>query len=249
MFFHPLPTLTTKLTTLPNPHYSIEFIIMIIAIDGPAGSGKSTVAKLVAKELGFIYIDTGAMYRALTLKAMRMGIDLKNESVLIEMAQGVNIRFEEAFDNKSEVFLDGTNVSDKIRLPEVTNNISYIADVPGVRRQMVKLQRSIGHSAQKGAVLEGRDIGTVVFPDASKKFYLDASIKERARRRYNELIENGINADLIRIEEDIKIRDTKDKTRKVGTLKKADDAVLIDATELTIGQVVNKILSYINDKD
>jgi cytidylate kinase len=144
-----------------------------------------------------------------------------------------------------KVFLDGKDVSDRIRTPEVTNNISHIADVPGVRAEMVKLQRSIGHGAPKGAVLEGRDIGTVVFPDAEKKFYLDASIQERARRRHKELAESGIKADSRQIEQDISTRDLKDKTRKVGTLKKAADAVLIDTTKLTIDEVVQKVLSEI----
>jgi len=218
---------------------------MIIAIDGPAGSGKSTVARLIAKKLGFVYIDTGAMYRALTLKAMQDSVDLKDEAALVRLAQHTSLKLEQGPDDKIKVLLDGKDVSSQIRALDVTNNISYVADVPGVRRQMVKLQRLIGHSAKKGAVLEGRDIGTVVFPDAYKKFYLDASTEERAMRRYKELIENGIKTDLKSIEEDIKIRDAKDKTRKVGTLKKAADAILIDTTSLTIDEVVNEILSKV----
>jgi len=218
---------------------------MIIAIDGPAASGKSTIAKLLAGRLGFLYVDTGAMYRALTLKAMRDKVDLNDEAALVALVRRTSIRLEVGADKKTNVFLDAKDVSAEIRTPEVTNNISYIADVPGVRSEMVKLQRSIAYSARNGAVLEGRDIGTVVFPDAFRKFYLDASIQERARRRYKELVENGIKADLAQIEKDIETRDKRDATRKVGTLKKASDAILIDTTDLTIPQVLDKVLSYI----
>jgi len=204
---------------------------MIIAIDGPAGSGKSTVAKLVARRLGFLYIDTGAMYRSLTLKAMQDKLNLNDEKVLIDMAKNTKIELNPK--------------AAAIRMPEVTNNISYIANVPGVRSEMVKWQRAFGYKSKKGAVLEGRDIGTVVFPDAERKFYLDASVTERARRRFKELKEKGMKINLGQIEEDIRIRDKKDKTRPVGALKKAKDAVLIDTTELTIEQAVEKVLSYI----
>ncbi len=218
---------------------------MIIAIDGPAGSGKSTIAKLVAVKLDFLYIDTGAMYRALTLKAMQTGLDLKDEAVLVNLAKTTSIKLQTQPDGKTRVLLDNLDVTKQIRTPEVTNNISYIADVPGVREQMVKLQRAVGHSAKKGAVLEGRDIGTVVFPDAEKKFYLDASVEERAHRRHKELLESGIERELNQIKEDIIVRDDKDKKRKVGTLKKAQDAVFVDTTNLTIQEVTEKVLSGI----
>ncbi|OIO80755.1 MAG: cytidylate kinase [Candidatus Omnitrophica bacterium CG1_02_43_210] len=211
---------------------------MIIAIDGPAGSGKSTIAKLVSKRLGFLYIDTGAMYRSLTLKAMQKKLDLNDEATLITMAKNTKIEL-------NPISLDGKDVSDKIRTLEVTNNISYIANIPGVRAEMVKLQRAVGRGSQKGAVLEGRDIGTVVFPDAEKKFYLDASVEERARRRFKELSQDGIKVDLARLQRDIEIRDAKDKARPVGALKKAQDAILVDTTNLTIEEVVKKVLSYL----
>lgn len=214
----------------------------VIAIDGPAGSGKSTVSKLIAKSLGLLYIDTGAMYRALTLKAMRNGLDLNSESSLTRLAVSTNIDLKEAKGSLS-VLLDGEDVSGSIRTPELTNNVKYIARVPGVRKEMVRLQRAIGE--RSGAVLEGRDIGTVVFPDADYKFYLDASIAERAKRRHKELVESGTKVRLESIKSDVAARDESDIKRSVGALKAANDAVVIDTTELSIDEVVEKILSYI----
>ena len=217
---------------------------MIIAIDGPAGSGKSTIARLLAKQLDILYIDTGAMYRALTLKAMQSGIDLKDEDALIDLAKNTHLKLTSGASGKIKVFIDGKDVSEEIRTPHLTNNVSYVANIEGVRRQMVRLQRSTGIGAKNGAVLEGRDIGTVVFPDANKKFYLDANIKERSRRRYKELLKkHGIKTNLTELQKDIKIRDKKDKTRKAGALKKADDAIFINTTNLTIKQVLKKIIS------
>ncbi|MFA6610045.1 MAG: (d)CMP kinase [Candidatus Omnitrophota bacterium] len=214
---------------------------MVIAIDGPAGSGKSTVSKKVARSLGLLYIDTGAMYRSLTLKAMKHSIDLGNESALTDLARSTRIDLKEA--DRLEVFMDGDNVTDLIRTPEVTNNIKYIACVPGVRHEMVKLQRLMGK--RDGAVMEGRDITTVVFPDADYKFYLDADADERARRRHKELIESGQRVELNIIKEDVIARDKSDFTRSVGPLVKASDAIVIDTTGLSIDEVVNKILAYI----
>ncbi|MFA5146410.1 MAG: (d)CMP kinase [Candidatus Omnitrophota bacterium] len=217
---------------------------LVIAIDGPAGSGKSTVSKLIAKKLGILYVDTGAMYRALTLKAMRERIDLKDEDALVSLARSTGIDLGEGA-GRLRVLLDGEDVAGLIRTPELTANIKYIARVPGVRHEMVRLQRAIGK--RQGAVLEGRDIGTVVFPDADHKFYLDASVKERARRRHRELLESGEKVSVEEIEKDIVVRDESDIKREVGALKKADDAVLIDTTGLTINEVVEKILSHIPD--
>ncbi len=215
---------------------------LIIAIDGPAGSGKSTVSKIVAKRLSLLYIDTGAMYRALTLKAMRQGIDLEDEDALVSLAKSTKIGLEEK--DKLHVFLDGKDVSMAIRTPDVTANVKYIARVPGVRYEMVALQRSIGQE-HGGAILEGRDIGTVVFPNADYKFYLDASPEERARRRCKELIESGETANEISVKEDILTRDDSDMKRSIGALKKADDAIFVDTTGLSIYGVIEKILSYI----
>jgi len=214
---------------------------LVIAIDGPAGSGKSTVSKLIAKRLNLLYIDTGAMYRALTLKAMRKGLRLEDESSLIALAKSTKIDLEEK--SKLHVFLDGEDVSIPIRTAEVTANVKYVARIPGVRHEMVALQRSIG--SKRGAVLEGRDIGTVVFPNADYKFYLDASPEERARRRREDLIELGQAADVEDVKKDIMARDESDIKRSVGALKKANDAISIDTTDLTIDEVTEKILSYI----
>lgn len=215
---------------------------LIIAIDGPAGSGKSTVSKIVAKRLALLYIDTGAMYRALTLKAMRQGIDLEDAPALIRLAKSTKISLEDR--EGLHVILDGEDVSLAIRTPDVTANVKYIARVPGVRHEMVELQRSIGLSGS-GAILEGRDIGTVVFPNADYKFYLDASPEERARRRCKELIEAGQDASEVSVKKEILTRDDSDMKRSVGALKKCGDAISIDTTGLSIDGVTEKILSYI----
>ncbi len=216
----------------------------VIAIDGPAGSGKSTVSKALAKKLGLLYIDTGAMYRALTLKAMRENANMEDEVFLTKLARSTKIDLKEGKKGLI-VFLDGEDVTGLIRRPELTNNVKYIARVPGVRREMVKLQRSIGE--REGAVLEGRDIGTVVFPDADYKFYLDADAEERANRRHKELAESGEKISLEDIKKGVLIRDKSDMNRSVGALKKAEDAIFINTTKLSIEGVVEKLLSYIKN--
>ena len=208
----------------------------VIAIDGPAGSGKSTVAKMAAERLGLPYLDTGAMYRALTLKALKEGLDLKDERGLEELAYSAALSLD-----KDKVFLDSVDVTDAIRTPEVTRNTSFIAKVGGLRKRMVQLQRKL---ASRGAVVEGRDIGTVVFPDAEKKFYLDADFAERVRRRHKQLAEQGKEIPASRIEKDLKIRDNKDMSREIAPLKKAEDAICIDTTNMTIEEVVEKITKY-----
>ncbi|MDD5496035.1 MAG: (d)CMP kinase [Candidatus Omnitrophica bacterium] len=214
---------------------------IVIAIDGPAGSGKSTISKIMAKRLKVLYVDTGAMYRALTLKAMREKLDLEDEPALVRLARFAKIDLVEG--SSLKVFLDGEDVSDRIRTSEVTGKVKYIARVSGVRKEMVRLQRAIGRKTS--AVLEGRDIGTVVFPDADYKFYLDADLKERAKRRHKELIEMGHDSNVNSVKEDIMVRDESDMQRDVGALKQAKDAIFVDTTHLTIDEVVEKMMSYI----
>jgi cytidylate kinase len=197
---------------------------------------------MVAKKLGLLYLDTGAMYRALTLKAVRIGLNLEDAAKLTALAEATRIDLVES-DGTTKVLLDGSDVTGSIRTPELTNSVKYIARVPGVRSQMVRLQRAIG--AKSGAVLEGRDIGTVVFPDAAFKFYLDADASERARRRHKELVESGSKVSLEAIKKDVIERDESDMKRSVGALKAAEDAIKVDTTDLTIDEVTDKLLSYI----
>lgn len=219
---------------------------MIIAIDGPAGAGKSTVAKILAHKLGFLYIDTGAIYRALTLKAIETEIDIEDAPRLIEMAFQTQIDLENNQDGSLKIFLDGKDVTDQIRHPRITKLVSDIAKIKGVREVMLKLQRKLGR--QIDSVLDGRDIGTIVFPDADKKFYINAKFEERVKRRYKELKELGQDVTLDDIEDDLRNRDTIDSTREFAPLKKAEDAIYIDTTDMTIEEVVNKILKEIQAK-
>jgi len=215
----------------------------IIAIDGPAGSGKSTVAKLAAKRLRFLYVDTGSMYRAITLKALKEKVGLEDKKALVDLAHRARIELKPACNSSQKVFLDGRDVTGKIRTPKITNSVSYLAKIPKVREQMVKLQRAIGRG--KRAVFEGRDIGTVVFPKAEKKFFLDASFKERAKRRHKELKQEGMRISLKKLEQDIRTRDKRDTTRKAGPLKIAKDAIYIDTTNMTIDEVIDAIVAYV----
>jgi cytidylate kinase len=219
---------------------------MIIAIDGPAGAGKSTVSKLLAEQLGFLYLDTGAMYRALTLKALEEKVDIKDSLRLIEMAAKSDINLTYTPGGSLRVFLDGRDVSALIRQPQITQFVSDIARIKEIREIMVKLQRKLGR--HKDSVLDGRDIGTVVFPDADKKFYIDAEFSERVRRRYKELKELGQVVTPEDIQKDLHNRDTIDSTRKFAPLRKADDAIYVDTTNMTIEEVVDKILKEIHAK-
>ena len=215
---------------------------MVIAIDGPAGSGKSTIAKMLAKRLGFRYLDTGAMYRALTWKAIQNGTNLGDKDALCQLMDQTKIEFQDIYGNL-DVFVDGINVTKEIRLPSVTNNIHYISDTPGVRQRMVMLQQKF--ASEGNTVAEGRDMGTVVFPRAEKKFFLDADVEERARRRYTEFAPANKKVSYNDVIKDIETRDKRDTTRDNSPLVKGSDAVYIDTTKLTIEEVFNMILKEI----
>ena len=208
---------------------------MIIAIDGPAGSGKSTIAKLIAEDLGLVYLDTGAMYRVVTLKALNEGI-LGDFEKIKKMLDNLNIDIKE-----NGFYLDDIDVSEEIRKPIVSENVSHIAAIREVREKMVDLQRKFSES--KNVILDGRDIGTVVFPNADVKIFLVADAKERANRRYKELIEKGENVKIEEIYENILKRDEIDSTRKESPLKKAEDAIEVDTTSKDIEEVKNEILN------
>ena len=210
---------------------------MIIAIDGPAGSGKSTIAKLIAEDLGLVYLDTGAMYRLVTLKALNDGI-LGNLDKIIKMLDNLNIDIKE-----NGFYLDDIDVSEEIRKPVVSENVSDIAVIREVREKMVDLQRKFSES--KNVILDGRDIGTVVFPNADVKIFLVADAKERSNRRYKELVAKGENVRIEEIYENILKRDEIDSTRKESPLKKADNAIEVDTTSKDIEEVKNEILNII----
>jgi len=217
---------------------------MIIAMDGPAGSGKSTTAKSAAKALKLPYIDTGAMYRAITFLAMKEGVDWSDSRALTRLAREADIDFREDRSGKQRVLVNGEDVTEAIRTPELTNQVHHVASTIGVRKQMVHLQRKLG--ARRGGVLEGRDIGTVVFPKADWKFYLDADFQLRAKRRHKELVAKGIRMPIKAVERDLRARDKKDLGRRYGGLKPAKDSIRLDTTALTIEEtvaIISKIVS------
>lgn len=211
-----------------------------IAIDGPAGAGKSTIAKLLAKKLGATYIDTGAMYRTLTYKALENGISLENEEELTELLLNSKIELVPVED-KQMVLLDGKDVTEQIRSPKVSQYVSIVAKHANVRKYMVELQKAF--AKETSIVMDGRDIGSIVLPNANVKIFLTASIEERARRRHKELLHKGYQPVLAEILQDMENRDRLDRERESSPLVKADDAILIDATSLTIDEVVNQIFS------
>lgn len=213
---------------------------MVVAIDGPAGSGKGTVTKLIAEKLNLIYIDSGATYRCVALAAIRNGIKLEEQDKIIELAKTLDIEF----DTEGKTWLNKEDVSSLIRSKEVTAIVSQVSSIVEVRSLMVELQRKMSNN--KNVIMEGRDITTVVFPNAEFKFYLDATVEERAKRRFRQNQESGINTSMEEIIENIKFRDYNDMHKPVGALTRTIDQVYIDSTNMTISEVVDFIVNYIN---
>lgn len=216
-----------------------------IAIDGPASSGKSTIAKILADKYSLVYVDTGAMYRTLTHLALKNNVPINNEELLLKLLSEIKISFEKIEEGQL-VFANDEDVSEEIRSHEVTNNVSEVSAFSKVREELVSRQQEIAE--QTGVVMDGRDIGTVVLPDADVKIFLVASVEERAERRYLENKDKGIETDFDRLKQEIIDRDTYDSNRKVSPLKQAEDAVRLDTTSLSISEVVEKCIEIIDSK-
>jgi cytidylate kinase len=220
-----------------------------IAIDGPAASGKSTLALALAEKLGYVYFDTGAMYRAVTLVALNRSVDLNDEDALEKIARETNIELKPASKNDgrlSDVFINGTDSTFAIRTKEVDNNVSAVSAFPRVRKALTEKQRKVGERG--GVVMAGRDIGTVVLPNAQLKIYLEASLEERARRRHAELVERGVNPSLEKIKEGLRERDKIDSSRAVAPLRPAEDAVILNSDGMRKEQVVEKVMQLVEQK-
>ena len=215
---------------------------LVIAIDGPAGAGKSTIAKNVSEILNIEYIDTGAMYRALTLKILNNGIDIKDKDAILKLVQSTSIRFK-----NNKIYLDGVVVDKEIRKNIVSNNVSNVAKIKEVREQLVAMQRELAKDSS--IIMDGRDIGTVVLPDADFKFFIVASVEERAKRRYIELMDKGEkDISYERILNEIKRRDTIDSTREIAPLKKASDAYEVDTSNQTIEESIREVINIIEGR-
>ena len=212
----------------------------IVAIDGPAGSGKGTVAKILANQCNFTYIDTGAMYRAIAYATLKNNIDIKDIDGIIQLANKSKIEF---IDGKT--YLNKVDISKEIRTMEVTRIVSPISSIVKLREILVDMQRKMGENTENGVVMEGRDITTVVFPNADYKFYLDATLDERANRRYKENIEKGMDVSIEEIKENISKRDYNDMHKEIGSLTRTEDSIYIDSTNLTIDEVVERIKNVI----
>ncbi len=215
-----------------------------IAIDGPAGAGKSTISKKVASSLGFVYIDTGAMYRTVGLKAVRCGVDTNDEKGVIELLPSldIDIRHEGV---EQHIYLDGENVSDKIRTPQISMAASNVSRIPAVRLAMVDMQRKLAQNHD--VVMDGRDIASYVLPDAEIKIFLTASVDARAKRRYDELLEKGESVSFEDVKKEMIQRDTNDSTREFAPLTVADGAEVIDTSELTLSESIDKVINYVRE--
>ncbi len=224
---------------------NVTYSNLKIAIDGPASSGKSTIAKLLAEEYNLVYVDTGAMYRALTFQALKNGIQVDQEDELMDLLSDLDITFKRIEDGQL-VFVNGQDVTQNIRQNDVTNNVSMVASFEKVREELVERQREIAEDT--GVAMDGRDIGTVVLPKADVKIFLVASVEERAIRRHLENQEKGIESNLEKLKEEIIARDTFDSNREVSPLKQAEDAVLLDTTSQSILEVVDKCKEIIRKK-
>ena len=212
-----------------------------VAIDGPAGAGKSTIAKLVAKEKGYIYVDTGAMYRGLAIHFIKKGIKAEDIKGIVEACKDAEVSI--VYENDvQQIYLNGENVTAMLRTEEVGNMASKTSAIPAVREKLLELQRTLAR--EKNVIMDGRDIGTNILPNADVKIYLTASVETRATRRYKELLEKGENCVYEEIAQDIKERDERDMNREIAPLKQAEDAILVDSSELTIDEVVKTICSY-----
>jgi cytidylate kinase len=218
---------------------------LTITIDGPSGAGKSTVARSLAKRLGYVYIDTGAMYRSVALRGKGKGISQEDELALNQLASSLHISFITQGE-QTHVLCDGKDVTEAIRTPEISRLASIISKQKGVREALVQMQREMGKGG--GVILEGRDIGTVVFPDADVKFYLDAEGEERVRRRYHEMIEKGVRVDFKETQEELIQRDHNDMHRDRSPLKKAEDAVFIDSTHRSVEEVVEEMIRIVEER-
>jgi cytidylate kinase len=214
----------------------------VVAIDGPAAAGKSTTARLVAERLGFLYLDTGAMYRALTWQALEQGVDLDDAESVAALAASAKLEIR-SDDGEGKVLLDGEDVTSRIRAPRISRNVSRLAQVPGVRRRMVHLQRAVAQG--RSCVVEGRDIGTVVFPEAPVKIYLAASLEERARRRQLELSGKGVEQSLEDLTQEIRVRDAVDSGREDSPLRRAEDAIVVDTTGMSIARQVEAVVRVV----